>query len=258
MTRAAPRSPALLRGVAVLLAVLLHGAVLGALWPRGRPPPLVVEAVPVVLSGATGEAEEGAGAPPAPSAPAQESLPPPPVPDHVPVLPAPEPVAAAPAPAEPVQAEAMPPVPPAPAEIPLPLPPPMPPQQAAAPAPAPPPSPPPQPAAVGPVRLGAGTALNMAPGPETRAARPRDLACSDSIEYPPDLRQAGIGGEVVLRLRLTDKGRVIEAKLAESSGHPQLDEAVQHSVRRCRFDPALRDGVPVWSSLTFRATLRPY
>ncbi|WP_147426297.1 energy transducer TonB, partial [Teichococcus wenyumeiae] len=119
------------------------------------------------------------------------------------------------------------------------------------------PAPPPQPVAPGQVRLGAGVALNIAPGPETRAARPRDIACSDNIEYPPDLRQAGIGGEVVLRLRLTDKGRVIEAKLAESSGHPQLDEAVQRSVRRCRFDPALRDGVPVWSNLTFRATLRP-
>ncbi|MFC7553032.1 hypothetical protein ACFQU7_13410 [Pseudoroseomonas wenyumeiae] len=63
----------LLRGVAVLLAVLLHGAVLGALWPRGRPPPLVVEAVPVTLTGASGEAEEGVGAPPAPSAPLRES-----------------------------------------------------------------------------------------------------------------------------------------------------------------------------------------
>lgn len=277
MTLPAPRGPVLLRGAAVLLAVLLHGAVLGALWPRGRPPPPVIEAVPVVLSGAAGEAEEGAGAPPAPSAPAQESPAPQPAPESVPAQPAPEPVAAVaapvpaePAPAEPVlaepaQAEAMPPLPAALAELPLPLPPPMPPQQPAA-TPAPvqplrppmPATPPPQPVVPGPVRLGAGVALNIAPGPETRAARPRDLACSDSIEYPPELRQAGIGGDVVLRLRLTDKGRVIEAKLAESSGHPQLDEAVQRSVRRCRFDPALRDGVPVWSNLTFRATLRPY
>lgn len=259
----------------MLLAVLLHGAVLGALWPRGRPPPLVVEAVPVTLSGMAGEAEDGAGAPPAPRAPAQESPPPQPAPENAPTQPAPavpaaapslaEPVLAEPVPAIPAPAEAMPTIPPAPAELPLPLPPPPAPLQQAAAAPAPavlahaavPPAPP-QPVAPGPVRLGAGTALNIAPGPETSAARPRDLACSDSIDYPPDLRQAGVGGEVVLRLRLTDKGRVIEAKLAESSGHPQLDEAVQRSVRRCRFDPALRDGVPVWSNLTFRATLRPY
>ncbi|MFD1110881.1 energy transducer TonB [Pseudoroseomonas ludipueritiae] len=259
----APRGPVLLRGVAVLLAVLLHGAVLAALWPRGRPPPPAIEAVPVTLSGMTGEAEEGSGAPPAPSAPVRESLPSQPAPE--PAVPA-APDLAEPVLSEPALAEAMPPVPPAPAELPLPLPPPpAPPQQAAAASPPAtptrppmPPAPPPQPVAPGQVRLGAGTALDIAPGAETRAARPRDLACSDSIDYPPELRQAGIGGEVVLRLRLTDKGRVIEAKLAESSGHPQLDEAVQRSVRRCRFDPALRGGVPVWSNLTFRATLRPY
>jgi protein TonB len=272
VTLRAPREPVLLRGAAVLLAVLLHAAMLAALWPRGRPPPLVIEAVPVVLSGAAGDAEEGTGAPPAPTAPAQEHAAPQPAPESVPVLPAPEPVVATAAPAlaepalaQPAPAETMPPVSPAPAALPLPLPPPPMPLAPTAATPAPaqparppvPPAPPSQPVAPGPVRLGAGVALNIAPGPETRAARPRDLACSDSIEYPPELRQAGIGGDVVLRLRLTDKGRVIEAKLAESSGHPQLDEAVQRSVRRCRFDPALRDGVPVWSNLTFRATLRP-
>ncbi|MEN0077186.1 MAG: TonB family protein, partial [Paracraurococcus sp.] len=144
------------------------------------------------------------------------------------------------------------------AEIPLPPPSPPPPEPVAARPPAPM-APPPQPApAPSPqVRLGAGVALNTAPGPDTQAARPRDIACSDATEYPEELRQAGIGGDVVLRLRLTDKGRVIEAKVAQSSGHPHLDEAVRRSVRRCRFDPALRDGMPVWSSLTWRVTFRP-
>nr|WP_237182518.1 energy transducer TonB [Roseomonas marmotae] len=114
------------------------------------------------------------------------------------------------------------------------------------------------PPATPPVRLGAGAALALAPpAPETRAARARDVACSDATEYPEALRQAGIGGDVALRLRLTDKGHVIEARVVESSGYPQLDEAVSRSVRRCRFDPALRDGVPVWSNLTWRVTFRP-
>jgi protein TonB len=107
------------------------------------------------------------------------------------------------------------------------------------------------------LRLGAGLALPEAqPGPERPAAR-RPEACSDSIEYPPELERAGIGGEVLLRLRLTDKGRVIEARVVQSSGHPQLDEAVLRSARRCRFDPALRDGVPVFSNLPLRVTLKP-
>jgi protein TonB len=265
VTGRAPRGPLLLRGVAVLLAALAHAGLLAAaFWPRERPPPPPVEAVAVLLSGASGEAEEGSGAPPAPMAPAMEAVAAQPAPE--PAAPsAPPPLAEQPPAPEPVLAEAMPPepVPSAPAEIALPLPAPAPPPMpAAAPAPARMPAPPPPAAparaALGPVRLGAGVALDVAPGAESRAARPRDVACSDATEYPPELRQAGIGGDVVLRLRLTDKGRVIEAKVAESSGHPQLDEAVQRSIRRCRFDPALRDGVPVWSNLTWRVTFRPY
>jgi protein TonB len=267
VTDRAPRGPLLLRGVAVLLAVLAHAGLLAAaFWPRERPKPPPVEAVAVVLSGAAGTADEGTGAPPAPMAPAMEAVAAQPAPE--PAAPSAPPSPEQPPAPEPALAEAMPPepLPSAPAEIALPLPAPAPPPMpatapAATVAPAPPrlpPSSPPQPAAPGPVRLGAGVALDIAPGTESRAARPRDVACSDATEYPPELRQAGIGGDVVLRLRLTDKGRVIEAKVAESSGHPQLDEAVQRSVRRCRFDPALRDGVPVWSNLTWRVTFRPY
>ncbi|MDB5368591.1 MAG: hypothetical protein JWP20_149, partial [Roseomonas sp.] len=116
---------------------------------------------------------------------------------------------------------------------------------------------PPPAAPPGPVRLGAGAIPAVMPGPETRAGRPRELACSDATDYPDDLRAAGIRGDVVLRLRLTDKGRVIEARVAESSGHLRLDEAARAGVRRCRFNPALRDGVPVWSSLTWRVTFQP-
>ena len=109
------------------------------------------------------------------------------------------------------------------------------------------------------MRLDAGVAPGiLAPqGPDQTAARPRDIACSDATEYPQALRAAGIGGDVVLRLRLTDKGRVIEAKVTGSSGYAELDEAARQGVRRCRFDPATRDGVPVWSNMVWRVTFRP-
>lgn len=168
------------------------------------------------------------------------------------------------------------PAPPAPADIALPLPAPPPPPPPAAPTlaaaappsrPTPPPvtpsqAAPPQAASAlppGAVRLGAGVAPATIPGPgqDTTAARLRDIACSDATEYPPDLRSAGIGGDVVLRLRLTDKGRVIDAKVATSSGHAALDEAARLGVRRCRFDPAMRDGVAVWSNMVWRVTFRP-
>jgi protein TonB len=241
--------PLLLRGAALLLALGLHAvAALALFWPREPKPPLTVPAVAVTLSGAAGMAEEGAGAPPAEAAP---PLPPSMAPAPEPVMPvAPE---AAAEPGSPAHSSA--PAEPAVADLPLPPPTaPAPPQPVVA---RPPASPPRPPAAPGPMRLDAGMAMNTAPGPETRAARPRDLACSDAMEYPEELRQAGIGGDVVLRLRLTDKGRVIEAKVAESSGHPQLDDSAHRSLRRCRFEPALRDGLPVWSNLTWRVTYRP-
>jgi protein TonB len=266
----------LLRGGAVLLALALHAAVLlPALWPRDRVPPLVIQAVPVTLSGAVGEEEAGTGAAPAPAAetPPQPKPPQAALPDAAADLVQPVPPEAVASVAPPMpepQSEpepAAPDQPPAPAAIPLPLPPPPAPEPAvqaavAQPAPQAPARVPSQTmaqaSAQAPVRLGAGMAVAMAPGPETRAARARDVACSDATDYPSELRQAGIGGDVALRLRLTDKGRVIEARVVESSGYPQLDEAVRLGVRRCRFDPALRDGVPVWSNLTWRVTFRPF
>jgi protein TonB len=250
---------------AILAALLLHAGLAALLfWPHEPPPPPpAIEAMPLVWSGVSGTEEDGAGAQPAPRAP--QPAPPqetPPgaqpaeaVPDMAEAPPA-EPVAPPPPsglpPAEQAEAEPLPaglPLPPAPP----PPAPPAPPRPASASAPvAPPPA-----ALAGTLRLGAGAALELAPpGPETRAGRPRDVACSDATEYPAELQAGGIQGEVVLRLRLTDKGRVIEARVAESSGHAQLDEAAQRGVRRCRFDPALNNGVPVWSNLTWRVTFK--
>jgi protein TonB len=229
--------------VALLAALALHMAALAAVLWRPAPslpaPPIL--GVPLVFAKIEGPRAEGAGAAPPPSAPPVAPEAPPPVPPAdipsdlpEPVSPSPEQQSAAPDAALPMPA--------------LPMPPPAPPAPPAAPARDLPP---------GALRLGAGLSLPEAqPGPDRAAAR-RSEACSDSIEYPMDLQQAGIGGEVLLRLRLTDKGRVIETRVVQSSGNPQLDEAVSRSARRCRFDPALRDGVPVFSNRPLRVTLKP-
>jgi protein TonB len=268
----APRAPeAWLRPAALALALLLHAGGLAALfWPTEPTPPTPFEAVPLLWSGAAGTEEEGAGTPPPAAAPPQPKAaqptpaPPPPeaepAPQPQPARPPAEPAPQPPAQPQPAQAPPEPaaeptPEPPAPADIPLPLPAPPPPPPPPMPAAAPPAAAPP--AAPGPMRLGAGVAPITMPGTDTTAARPRDIACSDATEYPPALRSAGIGGDVVLRLRLTDKGRVIEAKVTGTSGQPDLDEAARRGVRRCRFDPAMRDGVAVWSNMVWRVTFRP-
>jgi protein TonB len=91
----------------------------------------------------------------------------------------------------------------------------------------------------------------------TREPRPLDERCAqDATEYPDDMERRGIAGSVLLQVRISDEGRVAGSEVVESSGHAALDEAARRGVRRCRFEPALRDGRPVWTTLRFRITFR--
>jgi periplasmic protein TonB len=66
--------------------------------------------------------------------------------------------------------------------------------------------------------------------------------------YPPLLRDAGIGGRTQLLLLIDEAGKVIEAKVFESSGHAALDRAALTVAPLMRFSPAMnRDQrVKVW------------
>ena len=123
--------------------------------------------------------------------------------------------------------------------------------------------PPPPPGA--PVRLAAAPppGVNLQAGPaglpsgETREARPLDRACANGIEYPPEAARRGVGGTVRLALRIGDDGRVVASEVLESSGFRVLDEAARRGVERCRFEPALRDGMPIFGSAPWRITFVP-
>lgn len=70
--------------------------------------------------------------------------------------------------------------------------------------------------------------------------------------YPSMLREAGIGGTVLLWVRIDETGAVRETRLITSSGHDSLDRLAQDLMREtARFSPALnRDQrVPVWIQL---------
>jgi protein TonB len=74
--------------------------------------------------------------------------------------------------------------------------------------------------------------------------------------YPALLKDAGIGGRVLLWVFIDETGRVGNAQIQESSGYQQLDAAAEAVVRRAEFSPAMNRGevVPVWIALpvTFR------
>ncbi len=70
-------------------------------------------------------------------------------------------------------------------------------------------------------------------------------------EYPALLRDAGIGGQVVVWFFISEDGTVLDRRVSESSGHNPLDEAALNVADIFRFTPALNrdERVPVWIQL---------
>lgn len=70
---------------------------------------------------------------------------------------------------------------------------------------------------------------------------PKRVAMARQIleAYPPALRRAGIGGELVVVALVDTQGRVRETRIGRSSGHREMDNAAADVVRRARFEPAL-------------------
>ena len=77
-------------------------------------------------------------------------------------------------------------------------------------------------------------------------------------EYPPLLRDAGIGGTVTVWFFIDEAGAVQRTQVDQSSGHPALDDAAIKVADIISFTPALnRDKrVPVWISLPITFTTR--
>jgi protein TonB len=67
-------------------------------------------------------------------------------------------------------------------------------------------------------------------------------------EYPPLLRDAGIGGTVNVWFFIDENGRVLDTRVQQSSGHKALDDAALRVANVMQFSPALnRDKrVKVW------------
>lgn len=81
-----------------------------------------------------------------------------------------------------------------------------------------------------------------------------DVARALESSYPPLLRDAGIGGEVVLWFLLDEEGAVRQVRIARSSGYPALDEAALRVARSMRYSPAEnRDRrVAVWIQIPIK------
>lgn len=106
---------------------------------------------------------------------------------------------------------------------------------------APPPPPPPKP--------------EPPPKPKGPSHPPKVLNWTDP-PYPEQARQQGVEGTVTLRLTVERDGAAREVRVSRSSGHPALDEAAVAHLRHIRFSPAVKDGVPVATTITFKVKFR--
>lgn len=75
--------------------------------------------------------------------------------------------------------------------------------------------------------------------------------------YPAASIRFGEEGTVTVEVRVGTDGRVREARLLQSSGHPRLDAAALEEARRVwRLRPARADGVPVEDWYAVRVSFR--
>jgi len=93
-------------------------------------------------------------------------------------------------------------------------------------------------------------AADVAPGagPDSGATPPRygfGSAANRIPRYPEDARERGWEGVVVLNVSVGADGRADSVRVSRGSGHAVLDHAAADAVRRWRFEPARRAGMPV-------------
>lgn len=80
--------------------------------------------------------------------------------------------------------------------------------------------------------------------PTRRSDMPVAINSESPFQYPPELFDAGVEGEVRLRLFVDAMGRVVpeSTRVASSSGTPGLDSAALRGAAELRFAPGTRDG----------------
>jgi protein TonB len=87
--------------------------------------------------------------------------------------------------------------------------------------------------------------------------QPRAMAGNVEPKYPASMLRAGVGGTVVVMAELDANGNPVDVKIAERSGERELDRAALNAVRQWRFEPALRNGKAVASSVRVPVDFKP-
>lgn len=134
------------------------------------------------------------------------------------------------------------------------------------------------PAAVPPVTVTPETAVTPAPKPLVSPATTANDAPSGSesahyyfktaeldrrpfpltrIDVPPPESATTETGSVMIRLRISERGRVEDAKIVMGTGIAEFEAAALREFSRTQFHPGYRGNLPVRSEMLIEVTLRP-
>lgn len=69
--------------------------------------------------------------------------------------------------------------------------------------------------------------------------------CGQERHYPLMAKRLGHEGTTILAFRIGIDGRLTDIRVAQSSGHQELDDAAVAGARCWRYKPAMKDGKPV-------------
>lgn len=76
--------------------------------------------------------------------------------------------------------------------------------------------------------------------------------------YPPEARERGYQGDVLLKVEVLPNGRVGDVKVEKSSGYEVLDQSALTTVKKWRFIPARKEGVAIlcWVNIPIKFQLQ--
>lgn len=104
-----------------------------------------------------------------------------------------------------------------------------------------------------PAIFAAGNAGASAPAPA--GATPATIifgSCPERPVWPPAAQAEKREGTVALVFTVDADSTLLEAVVARTSGHADLDEAARVGLGKCKFRPATQDGKPVPGRATVR------
>lgn len=93
--------------------------------------------------------------------------------------------------------------------------------------------------------------------PADTAATPASIvfgSCPQRPAWPEAARQEKRQGTVALAFQVDADSTVLDAKVKNSSGHADLDEAARVGLAKCKFRAARKNGQPVrdWAQVSYR------